>query len=68
VDGLKVSQRKVLFACLKRNLTRELKVAQLAGYVSEQTGYVTVAIIDCLSFHFTARLSEYFRNSFDHHQ
>lgn len=40
VDGLKISQRKVLFACLKRNLTRELKVAQLAGYVSEQTGFV----------------------------
>jgi DNA topoisomerase-2 len=39
VDGLKNGQRKVLFACLKRSLTRELKVAQLAGYVSEHTGY-----------------------------
>ena len=39
VDGLKPSQRKVLFACLKRNLTREIKVAQLAGYVAEHTAY-----------------------------
>ncbi|RLN88398.1 hypothetical protein BBJ28_00004299 [Nothophytophthora sp. Chile5] len=39
VDGLKVSQRKVLFACLKRKLTREVKVAQLAGYCSEHTAY-----------------------------
>ena len=27
VDGLKPSQRKVLFSCFKRKLTRELKVA-----------------------------------------
>ncbi|GBG24322.1 DNA topoisomerase 2 [Hondaea fermentalgiana] len=40
LDGLKPSQRKVLFAALKRNLTSsELKVAQLAGYVGEQTAY-----------------------------
>ena len=39
VDGLKPSQRKVLFACLKRSLTREIKVAQLAGYVAEHTAY-----------------------------
>lgn len=32
-------QRKVLYACFKRNLKQELKVAQLAGYVSEQTAY-----------------------------
>ena len=31
VDGLKPSQRKVLFACFKRGLTQEIKVAQLAG-------------------------------------
>ena len=31
-DGLKPSQRKVLFACVKRNLTKvEVKVAKLAG-------------------------------------
>lgn len=41
VDGLKPGQRKVLFACFKKNLTgkSEIKVAQLAGYVSEQTAY-----------------------------
>ena len=40
-DGLKVSQRKILFACFKRNLTgdAELKVVQLAGYVAEHTEY-----------------------------
>ena len=39
IDGLKPSQRKVLFACFKRRLTREIKVAQLAGYVSEHAAY-----------------------------
>ena len=41
VDGLKPGQRKVLFACFKKNLIgkSEIKVAQLAGYVSEQTAY-----------------------------
>jgi DNA topoisomerase-2 len=40
VDGLKPSQRKVLFGAFKRNLTKtEIKVAQLAGFVSEHTGY-----------------------------
>ena len=39
VDGLKPSQRKVLFACFKRRLTKEIKVAQLAGYVSEHAAY-----------------------------
>jgi DNA topoisomerase-2 len=39
VDGLKPSQRKVLFGCFKRNLVKEIKVAQLAGYVSEHSGY-----------------------------
>ena len=39
VDGLKPSQRKVLFACFKRKLKREIKVAQLAGYVSEHSAY-----------------------------
>lgn len=39
-DGLKESTRKILFACLKRNLyTSEIKVAQLAGNVSEVTAY-----------------------------
>jgi DNA topoisomerase-2 len=39
VDGLKVSQRKILFSCFKRNLVQELRVAQLAGYVSEHAAY-----------------------------
>ncbi|GMH88134.1 hypothetical protein TrVE_jg13240 [Triparma verrucosa] len=39
IDGLKPSQRKVLFACFKKNLKNEIKVAQLAGYIAEQTSY-----------------------------
>jgi DNA topoisomerase-2 len=38
-DGLKPSQRKVIYACLKKNLTHDMKVAQLAGYIAEQTAY-----------------------------
>ena len=32
VDGLKPSQRKVLYGCLRRGLTKEIKVIQLSGY------------------------------------
>lgn len=39
VDGLKPSQRKVIFGCLKRGLTQEIKVAQLSGYISEVSAY-----------------------------
>ena len=39
IDGLKPSQRKVMYACLKKNLTTDMKVAQLSGYVAEQTAY-----------------------------
>jgi len=39
MDGLKPSERKVLYACFKRNLNNELKVAQFAGYVAEHTLY-----------------------------
>jgi DNA topoisomerase-2 len=38
-DGLKPSQRKILYSCLKRNLYSEIKVAQLSGYVSENSSY-----------------------------
>ena len=38
-DGFKPSTRKIAFSCFKRNLTNEIKVAQLAGYVSENAGY-----------------------------
>ena len=39
VDGLKTSQRKILYSALKRNLKSEIRVAQFAGYVSEHSGY-----------------------------
>lgn len=39
MDGFKPSQRKVLYASFKRRLTKEIKVAQLSGYVSEHTAY-----------------------------
>jgi DNA topoisomerase-2 len=39
IDGFKPSQRKVLFGCFKRGLRSEVKVAQLAGYVSEHAAY-----------------------------
>ena len=38
VDGLKPGQRKILYACFKRNLRKDIKVAQLAGYVAEHSG------------------------------
>ena len=39
MDGLKTSQRKILYSAFKRNLTQEIRVAQFAGYVSEHSGY-----------------------------
>jgi DNA topoisomerase II len=39
VDGLKPSQRKVIYATFKKNLSDEVKVAQLGGYVAENTAY-----------------------------
>jgi len=38
-DGLKPSQRKVMYSCFKKNLTNEMKVAQLAAYVAETSAY-----------------------------
>ena len=38
-DGLKPSQRKVMFACFKKNLKEEMKVAQLAAFVAEKSAY-----------------------------
>lgn len=38
-DGLKPSQRKVLYGCLKRNLKTEVKVSQLSGYIAETSSY-----------------------------
>jgi len=39
VDGLKPGQRKIMFACFKRKLKAEIKVAQLAGYIAEHSAY-----------------------------
>lgn len=39
VDGFKPTQRKVMFCCFKRNLKSDVKVAQLAGYISEHSAY-----------------------------
>lgn len=39
MDGLKPSQRKILWSCIKRNLNQEIRVAQLAGYISEHANY-----------------------------
>jgi DNA gyrase/topoisomerase IV subunit A len=61
MDGLKPGQRKVLYACFRRRLTKEIKVAQLAGYVAEHTNYhhgeqslattiISMAQVWCFSF------------------
>ena len=39
MDGLKTSQRKILYSAFKRHLKSEIRVAQFAGYVSEHSGY-----------------------------
>ena len=39
IDGNKPSQRKVLYSAFKKNLTKDVKVAQFCGYISEQTAY-----------------------------
>jgi DNA topoisomerase II len=39
IDGFKPGQRKIIYACFKRKLRQEIKVAQLAGYVAEHSAY-----------------------------
>jgi DNA topoisomerase-2 len=39
MDGLKTSQRKILYSAFKKKLDTEIKVAQFSGYVSEHSGY-----------------------------
>lgn len=39
VDGLKPSQRKILWAMLKRHSSEAAKVAQLSGYISEVSSF-----------------------------
>lgn len=38
-DGMKTGQRKIIYCAFKRNLKSDIKVAQLAGYVSEHSAY-----------------------------
>ena len=38
-DGLKPSQRKILYACFHKKITQEIKVAQLAGIIGAETAY-----------------------------
>jgi DNA topoisomerase-2 len=39
IDGLKITQRKVLYTCLLKNTTSEMKVAQLSSMVAHTTHY-----------------------------
>ena len=39
MDGFKISLRKIMFSAFKKPLNKEVKVAQLSGYVSEHSGY-----------------------------
>jgi DNA topoisomerase II len=39
LDGLKPSQRKALFGVFKRNLSKEIKVAQIAAYIADVSAY-----------------------------
>lgn len=39
MDGLKPSQRKILYGTLKKNVTTDMKVAQLSAYIAEHTAY-----------------------------
>jgi len=38
-DGLKLSQRKILYGVIKKNMKKEMKVAVLGGYITETTHY-----------------------------
>jgi DNA topoisomerase-2 len=38
-DGLKVSQRKIMYSCFKKAWSKECRVAQLAAFVSETSVY-----------------------------
>jgi DNA topoisomerase-2 len=39
IDGLKPTQRKVLYTCFRRNMKKDMKVVELAGIVSGTTAY-----------------------------
>ena len=36
VDGFKPTQRKIIFCAFKKNIKKDIKVAQFVGYVSEK--------------------------------
>ncbi|KIY45300.1 type II DNA topoisomerase [Fistulina hepatica ATCC 64428] len=38
-DGLKPGQRKIIWGCFRRKLKKEIKVAQLVGYIAEHAAY-----------------------------
>jgi DNA topoisomerase II len=39
IDGLKISQRKILYTCLKENIRKEIKVGQLSGLTTDVAAY-----------------------------
>lgn len=39
IDGLKPSQRKILFGCFKKKIINEIRVAQIGAYIAEKTLY-----------------------------
>ena len=39
LDGLKITTRKIIYTCIKNNITKEFKVAQLASSVAFETAY-----------------------------
>lgn len=39
MDGFKPSQRKIMYYFLKKNITKSIKVGQVSGYISAETGY-----------------------------
>lgn len=39
IDGLKITQRKSIYTCVKKNILKEFKVAQLASLVAGETAY-----------------------------
>ena len=39
MDGLKTSHRKIIYSAFKKNLTKEIKIAQFSGYISEHSCY-----------------------------
>jgi len=39
IDGLKITQRKSIYTCVKKNISKEFQVAQLASLVAGETSY-----------------------------